>query len=191
MKVQLGAGDDPKRGYTNVDLYETIPDGDYTYISKDIFEFLEETPDNSLDEIYAKWLFEHIAFPDEERLWRECYRTLKPGGKLQIYVPDFEFLCERFLKAKEGFKGFYKLTTPDDPAYGFGFGYDREIENRWGTLMVFMFGVQTNPGQFHRNAYTEQRVIDIFNYIGFTNIETNLVMERNIRNVDAIGIKPE
>lgn len=78
--LNLGGGLDHIEGMVNVDLY-----GD-----PDIRHDLNLKPypfgDNSIDAIYAKHVFEHL-----HNWWgafEECSRILKPGGRLEIRVPD-------------------------------------------------------------------------------------------------------
>lgn len=44
--------------------------------------------DNSLDVVYSKSVVEHFYYP--ERLVREMYRVLKPGGQILTLCPDWE-----------------------------------------------------------------------------------------------------
>jgi SAM-dependent methyltransferase len=44
--------------------------------------------DASFDFAFAEHFFEHLFLDDALRLFRECYRTLRPGGVLRVLVPD-------------------------------------------------------------------------------------------------------
>lgn len=46
--------------------------------------------DNTWRGIYAHHVVEHIKFPDALQLFRECHRTLAPGGVFRMIVPDTE-----------------------------------------------------------------------------------------------------
>ncbi|MFZ1977836.1 MAG: class I SAM-dependent methyltransferase [Bacteroidota bacterium] len=59
--------------------------------------FQAKYPPNSFDAITMKHVIEHIIDPLE--LIRECYRILKPGGKLSIITPNAESLQNRLFKS--------------------------------------------------------------------------------------------
>lgn len=44
--------------------------------------------DNSADVVFTKSVLEHIHKPD--KMMRECYRVLKPGGRMIAMVPDWQ-----------------------------------------------------------------------------------------------------
>lgn len=45
-------------------------------------------PDESLDLIYSEHVLEHFVFKDFVKLLNECHRTLRPGGRISIAIPD-------------------------------------------------------------------------------------------------------
>lgn len=54
--------------------------------------------DNTFVEIYASHVLEHMDYNGElQKAITEWYRTLTPGGKIYISVPDLEILAELFL----------------------------------------------------------------------------------------------
>jgi predicted SAM-dependent methyltransferase len=160
MKLHLGCGKNVKEGYINIDGYV---EGE-NIVKMDILHM--DYPAESADEVLAEHLFEHIPFKDEEQLFRECFRVLKKGGKLVVETPDMEWLCEQFLKAKDEFTEFYKVGAVDHY-----YGHGRSVEHRWGMITTHFFGNQNGGGQFHYNAFTKQKFIDISKMIGFSNCE--------------------
>lgn len=89
MKLHLGCG---KRFIPNFVHIDAI---DYPHVDHvatiDNLSFLA---DNSVDLIYNCHVLEHFKRRDVDRVLREWYRVLKPGGLLRISVPDFAKLCE-------------------------------------------------------------------------------------------------
>lgn len=55
----------------------------------------------SFTAVYASHLLEHMYLDDADRLLKECYRVLKPGGVCRMVVPDLEPLIRGYLG--EGF----------------------------------------------------------------------------------------
>lgn len=107
MKLHLGCGPNIKEGYVNVDAFVDDP----RVVKADITNL--PYADGSVDEILSEHVFEHVGFAEEERLFRECYRVLRPGGLLVLETPDMEWLCRAFLKADDDFKAFYKVGAVD------------------------------------------------------------------------------
>lgn len=94
MKLNLGGGRKRKPGYKNVDLY-VVEEGDFKWDLK--FGLPDEIKDNSVDAINAEHIFEHIPslyknddgkeFQPRKKLLNDCWRVLKPGAQIEIYVP--------------------------------------------------------------------------------------------------------
>ena len=65
---------------------------------KDVIDFLRgdamslPLPDNSVDAAICAQVYEHV--PDDEQLFREIYRVLKPGGMLFFSGPNWLFPIE-------------------------------------------------------------------------------------------------
>jgi len=80
IRLNLGAGLDHQQGFVSVDAF-----GD-----PDVKHDLNKAPypwkDNTIDGIIAFHVFEHLI--DWWPAFTECARILKPGGSLEIRVPD-------------------------------------------------------------------------------------------------------
>lgn len=84
LKLNLGCGPNPKRGWVNIDLTDTAD------LRLDLREPLPFR-DGSVTFIYTEHFFEHLEFPTEaEALLGDALRVLAPGGTLSIGVPDAE-----------------------------------------------------------------------------------------------------
>ena len=86
MRLNLGACDDHRPGYMNIDRW--IPprfrDRD-DYQQWDLSRTPWPWPDSSVDEIFARDVFEHL--PDIVATMNESHRVLRSGGRLKLIVP--------------------------------------------------------------------------------------------------------
>jgi SAM-dependent methyltransferase len=95
IKLNLGSGPLNVPGYINVDRCDPRAD-----IKKDVFEL--DYPENSVDEILASHLFEHINPYRSIELLEKWFKMLKPQGKLIMELPNIEELCKLFVTAEKG-----------------------------------------------------------------------------------------
>jgi len=91
MKLHLGCGRRFIPGYYHIDAIE-FPHVDLVHA----VDSLPSVPDNSVDVIYSCHVLEHFNRRELQRVLREWYRVLAPGGTLRIAVPDFAALCELY-----------------------------------------------------------------------------------------------
>lgn len=110
-------------------------------------------PDNSVEEILAKGMIEHMTYHEVARSLVEWHRVLVPGGFFTGDVPDVEEYIREYVKMR------------DDPATATGEGEDGGAEgepddkivctgpDRW--LRRALWGWQRWPGDEHRSGWTE------------------------------------
>mgnify|MGYP003394408000 FL=1 len=86
-KLNLGCGFDKRDGFVNAD--------NFAECAPDIHIDIEQTPwplaDSSFDYILMKHVLEHVGadFSTFDRVMRELYRVIAPGGIIEIHVPHF------------------------------------------------------------------------------------------------------
>ena len=78
MKLNIGAGTIEIEGFTPVDRNVGLEAYPLAY------------EDNSVDEIRASHILEHVPATLTQSVLRDWVRVLKPGGKIRIAVPDFD-----------------------------------------------------------------------------------------------------
>ena len=61
---------------------------------------LSQFEDNSIEEIYASHVVEHVAQKNVEKTLKGIFRGLKDNGKFYVSVPDMDILCRIFLDPK-------------------------------------------------------------------------------------------
>ena len=159
MKLHLGCGLNVKPGYVNIDAYVDA-DG---VMSGNILDLPYEN--ESVREILAEHLVEHLSFVEEKLFFHESLRLLEPGGKLRLEVPDMEWLCQMFLDGEDRFTDFYQVGSEDHY-----FGNGRDETQRWGIKTTHFWGNQNGTGQFHRNGYTQKKLESIAKLCGFRSI---------------------
>jgi len=135
MKLNLGCGGDYKKDYINIDAFDSTV-ADRIMPASDL-----ELNDNTVDEILASQIIEHLGIAGSIHMLSECFRVLKPGKKLIIETPDLQ---KSFKKYVEG---------------------DRESRKN---LLPWIYGVDI-PGMIHRFCYPDDLLEEILEKIGFTN----------------------
>jgi predicted O-linked N-acetylglucosamine transferase (SPINDLY family)/predicted SAM-dependent methyltransferase len=137
LRLHIG-GKEPKAGWKIVNI-QAGPDVDFIGNCTSLrFE------DNTVDEVYASHVLEHLGFRNElPQALQEIRRVLKPGGVLRMSVPDLEVLCRLFVDP----------AVPRDQKF---------------SLMRHMFGAQEDEHDFHKVGLTWDFVVSFFKQAGFS-----------------------
>lgn len=157
IKLHIGCGNNILDGFINIDKY--VKD-------EKVYEFdILNLPfkDSTVEEILAEHVLEHLSFAEEKLFFLEARRVLVAGGILKVEVPDMEWVFYEFCKQKDFFVDFYQVGSIDHY-----FGNGLENNNRWGVLTTHIWGNQNGNGQFHKNGYTEQKLLRIKQLLGFS-----------------------
>jgi len=107
-KLQLGAGTTPLPGWLNTDL---TPHGKDVVFLDAVrpFPIRSET----LDYIFSEHQIEHVGLEQGEQMLRECYRVLKPGGKIRVATPSLEAMVALSTDAPSELQRHYIRTVTD------------------------------------------------------------------------------
>ena len=94
MKLHIG-GKEKKEGWSilNIQKKEGV---DYLGDISDLSQF----EDNSIEEIYASHVVEHVNQKNIQKTLNGIYRVLNKNGKVYISVPDLDVLCRIFIDPK-------------------------------------------------------------------------------------------
>jgi predicted SAM-dependent methyltransferase len=86
-KLQLATSNNLIAGWLNTDLF--LNHGAVVYLdATKRFPF----EDNTFDYIMSEHMIEHIEYQAAQTMLRECFRVLKPGGRVRIATPDLQVL---------------------------------------------------------------------------------------------------
>lgn len=86
LKLQLGSGVNFLEGWLNTDL---VPSKNTIFLNvKKPLPF----EDGVFHYIFCEHLIEHLSYSEGEFMLQECFRVLKPRGKIRIATPDLKFL---------------------------------------------------------------------------------------------------
>jgi predicted SAM-dependent methyltransferase len=88
-KLHLGCGQHVLKGWLNADLYP-LASGVLHVDASRRFPFCTAT----FDRIYSEHLIEHLTYMQGRGMLDECFRVLKPGGRIRISTPDLMFLTD-------------------------------------------------------------------------------------------------
>lgn len=147
MKLNLGCGADIRPGYINIDVRRIDARVLRVNLEEELLTFF---PDESVEEIVAKDVLEHISWRRVEDLLRDCYRVLKRGGRMYIQVPDLEAIARKII-LNPGFK------------YG-------ELEG-WKAISYWVYGAQDYPENTHKTGFTIPTLRKLLESIGFRIVE--------------------
>lgn len=94
-KLQIGAQSNSIQGWLNVDIAPKNLETVYMDATQP-FPF----QDGAFDYVFSEHMIEHITFNEGQWMLKECYRVLKPGGKIRIATPNLQFLIELYQEHK-------------------------------------------------------------------------------------------
>jgi predicted SAM-dependent methyltransferase len=152
-RLHIGCGKNPLDGWLNTDYFPDDP----------AILHLDATarfplPDNSVELIFSEHMIEHLPLAGGMSMIDQCFRVLKPGGRLRISTPSMEALIAIY-------------QDPLKPAYAAYIDYHRD---HWFTgplptpAMIF--------NDFYRNwghltIYDEATLRSLLERSGFVSIE--------------------
>jgi len=130
VRLNVGCGDWPLTGFVNLDRRK----GTKANIRADAGQlpFADET----VDEVYAGHMLEHLEPAAADEFLSECRRTLKPVGRLGVLVPDMRAVFERYASGRsspvEYPPGMWRdVTNLDDCCAWFIYSTLQESPHRW------------------------------------------------------------
>jgi predicted SAM-dependent methyltransferase len=92
--LHIGSGGNVLQGWLNTDLNPR----------SDQIIYLDATDplpfeDSTLDYVFSEHLIEHLPHEDGAYHLNQCYRVLKPKGRIRVATPDLQFLIEIYTQS--------------------------------------------------------------------------------------------
>ncbi|CAB4124378.1 Methyltransferase type 11 [uncultured Caudovirales phage] len=172
MKINIGAGDQKFEGFKTID-YDARTNPDFCFnIESDVFPF----PDNSVEEVIAHHVFEHLG-EGYFHVLKELYRVCKPGAMINVRVPHPRhdtFLADPTHRRPITPMGLWLFSkTQNDEAKNsasskLAYYYDVDFE---------IVDVQEIPDEFYIKQFTGQQAEIVKRYIHEHN---NIILEYQI-----------
>jgi predicted SAM-dependent methyltransferase len=163
LRLHLGCGAHPKPGWVNIDLWSDrrrIPtDAGAIVINHDLTGGLP-IADDTCCEIYSSHFLEHLSAIEGARLLTDCYRVLRPGGRIRTCIPDFARLAQAYVRGDEEYFS---------PLYDIFSGRIGDGIEGSGTIMD---AVNNGLYQFgeHRCMYDTEKLERLLTAIGFQGV---------------------
>jgi SAM-dependent methyltransferase len=152
-----------------IDLEQPLPFGDATFRL-----------------VYASHVLEHCPWFLTEKIFQELVRIIKPGGWLEVWVPDGLKICRTIIGAEEG-----RIATVPD---GWTLQNPRGDPFVWAAARLF-YGARREYPSWHRALFTPRSLGEHLRQAGLVEVRTLAEVEaRGIRhgwvNLGMTGRKP-
>lgn len=96
-KLHLGGGYTALEGWLNSDLFPRNPGTVALDAAKPFF-----FKSGIFDYIFCEHLIEHLNYQQACHMLKECFRALKPGGRIRVCTPDLRAYISLFAPSKTG-----------------------------------------------------------------------------------------
>lgn len=120
----------------------------------------------SFDLVYASHVLEHISWYQVPSVIKEWVRILKPGGSIEIWLPNGLLIAQTFVNAELEIKneidedGWYKFNEEHDPCV-------------WANGRIFSYGDGTgrkNDPNWHMTVFSPRYLRSLLTNSGLNNI---------------------
>ena len=151
LKLNLGAGGDPRPGWVNVDLAARAAD-----LRLDLRECLP-FDDQTVSTIYSEHFLEHLEYPtDVLSLLRESLRVLAPGGLFSVGVPETQAALVNYVERDDEL--FERLMATG-------------LYPEWCDTWMHQINHHFRQGNEHKYAYDYETLEKILHGVGFVSIK--------------------
>ena len=172
-KLQLGAGPIFLEGWLNTDLDPRAPGVLFLDSSKRL-----SFSDSNFDYIFSEHHFEQLEYRQGLLMLRECFRVLKPGGRIRIATPSLDTVIALHTEDKTSMQEQYiewitKYFLPEIDEYRDCFVINNAFH-----------------GYGHRFLYDEgtlRRALEKAGFVGITRYKPGESDNENLRGIETHG----
>ncbi len=177
---------DFREGYLNVDFSTMGSDG--STINPDIIHDVRERlpwEDDSVDEVIFRESLEHFNREDGYEVLKEIYRILKPGGTLDLTVPNAPMQLIALCLCVNESVTIEQWLDPHEPPWG----WPKYHEDLMGATHRTLFkGKDMGQGDSHKTLYNAKTLSTVLQSIGFVLVSSKIessfyIMARKIRRM--------
>lgn len=156
--LEIGPGSIRIPGFETLNVV-LAPDVDYVLDASKALPFENE----SFDVVYASHILEHIPWHKVQQTTREWARIIKPGGTLEIWVPDGYKLCRLMCDLDE---------HVNNDAWRDGWNPSGLISDAYTwTNGRILYGARDDYPSWHKAILTPAFLIKLLNDAGLINIQ--------------------
>ena len=138
-RLHIGCGGNALSGWLNTDLDPASDDVVY----------LDATAPFPLDDarfvhVFSEHMIEHLDWSGGQAMLRECYRILRPGGRIRVATPDLAFLIDLYRADKSEVQRRYvewsaKTHLPPDGPGALDSFVINHFFRAWGHRLIYDF----------------------------------------------------
>jgi predicted SAM-dependent methyltransferase len=137
--------------------------GTLRFEQRDLRKGFPDYADGTVDAIYGGQMIEHLQPHTEAPAFlAECYRMLKPGGRIKLTTPDLVLLIEHFLSDSMA------TFEADQPAF-----YRGALEEDQLAFIMYGAGGTAERYEGHQHLYTERSLLQRLAVAGFRRADSN------------------
>ncbi len=122
--------------------------------------------DDCFELVYASHVLEHVPWYQTEEVLREWVRILRPGGMLEIWVPDGLKVCRTLIEYEDTGRD----QSGQDGWYRFN---DRKDVCRWAAGRIFSYGDGTGRADspnWHRALFSPRYIEGVMERAGLVDV---------------------
>lgn len=169
-KLHLGCGPNVLNGWLNTDF----PPKEAHILGLDVtrsFPFDDQT----FDYIFNEHMIEHITYQQGMFMLRNCYRVLKPNGKIRLSTPDLSKLLALFSPEKTEEQRFYIRTVTDWHMLDLDEYHETFVLNNafrnWGHMFLY-------------DAHVLTRALQRVGFVNITPCQVSQSEDLHLQNID-------
>ena len=156
--LEFGCGDTPrKKNFAGVD----VRSGPSVQYLCNAWEIINHVKPNTVDVIFSRHFFEHLTFEQGRRTLDAWYSILKPGGEMEMILPDMDHHIRQWLDPNRN------TTVVTRKSGGNSTNEQEAIKGFWGGQR----GDLLDTWDVHKSGYDFKLLKDTLEQHGFKNVQ--------------------